>query len=163
MPDHCWHEYTSRLSRFIPYVQIPCTILWKSCYQLLSNHKRSKDKINCLCTWRGDQWAGRKIVVTRCLFPSTRLCGQAYFYYCAQTLSSFFLSSWMEKKIGRNLTYVLWYPLLPRKWLFKALKWGRSQHFQFGLTAWCHCTLFFGVNWCRSFWFILEENKWILM
>lgn len=65
--------------------------------------------------------------VNRCLFPSTRLCGGAYFYYCAQTLSSFFLSSWMEKKIGRSLTDVLWYPLLLRIWLFKTLKRGRSH------------------------------------
>lgn len=70
----------------------------------------------------------RQMDVTRCLFPSTRLCGGVYFYYCAQTLSSFFLSSWMEKKIGWNLTDVLWYPLLPRKWLFKTLKRGRSHH-----------------------------------
>lgn len=43
-----------RLPAIPPYIQIPCTLLLrKSCYQLLSDHKCSKNKINCWCTWRG--------------------------------------------------------------------------------------------------------------
>lgn len=36
-----------------PYSDPLHTSFWKSCYQLLSDHKRSKNKINCWCAWRG--------------------------------------------------------------------------------------------------------------
>lgn len=101
--------------------------------------------------------------MARCLFSSTRLCGRPYFYYCAQALSSFFLSSWTEKKIGLNLTDVLWYPLLLTKELFKTFKKEsqiKALKLQHGSCfLWYHCVLISTLYCARGFVFMFNDSK----